>query len=89
MIFIFCILLEKTPRKLFEVCAEIEGHREGTSIHCQVHQGECISNIVALNMLLTLYRVKKSGAYDSFENVILHSTLQRQQWRRVRGFSPS
>lgn len=30
VIFICCILLEKTPRGLFEVCAETEGCREGT-----------------------------------------------------------
>lgn len=28
--FIFCILSEKTPRNLFEVCAETEGCRERT-----------------------------------------------------------
>lgn len=54
VIFIFCILSEKTPRSLFEVCAEIEGRREGTPICCQIHQGERIFfNIGALNMLLT------------------------------------
>lgn len=34
VISIFCILSEKTPRSLFEVSAETEGHGEGTEICC-------------------------------------------------------
>lgn len=49
--------LEKTQRNLFEVCAEIEGHREGTSICGQIHEGKCKSNARALNML-TLCRLR-------------------------------
>lgn len=48
LIFIFCILLEKTPGDLFEVCAETEGEWEGTTIRNQIHQGECISSPGAL-----------------------------------------
>lgn len=29
VIFIFCVLSEKTPRNLFEVCTQIEGHGKG------------------------------------------------------------
>lgn len=58
--FIFCVLLEKTPRRLFEVCAEVEGRGEGAAICSEIHQGERLQHR-SFKHALCAYRQQSNG----------------------------